>query len=387
MKILTFVEKYLPGYKSGGPVRSIENLVEHLDDEIQFKIITLDRDKNDNNPYYKIKVNAWNRVGKAEVFYISPNKLSLAFLRKVIRSVEFEKIYLNGVFSYPFNIKPMILRNLGLIPRTPIIIAPRGQLSSGALGIKRFKKQNFLLLARAIKFYKKLIWHASNGSEEKEIRKWFGPSNSIVIVPNLSSLKEESKELNEVEKNPGNLKIVYISRISPKKNLTCALHSLKKIEGQIQFNIYGPIDDESYWQECRNIMNIMPKNVEVNYIGPLPHEKVFDVLSNHHLFFLPTLGENFGHAILEAFIAGCPVLISDQTPWRNLEEKPAGWDISLSEPERFHQVLDHLVNMNDTNFKELSKQTKEYGFQNSKNDASLKIYRNLFYGSVNQDFS
>jgi glycosyltransferase involved in cell wall biosynthesis len=381
MKILVFVEYYLPGYKSGGPVRSITNLVEHLGNEIKFKIITLDRDFSDTKSYRRIQVNSWNRVGKADVFYISPNKLSLEFLRKVMQSVEFDKIYLNGVFSYSFNIKPMILRNMRLIPMTPIIIAPRGQLSSGALGINRIKKQFFLFLAKFLNFYKGAIWHASNEVEETEVRRWFGTPNSVVTVPNLSPKREEPQELNEIEKYPGILKIVFISRISPKKNLAWALHSLKNLEGKIKFDIYGPIDDEIYWQECENTMNTLPKNVDANYIGPLPHDKVFGVLNNHHLFFLPTLGENFGHAILEAFMSGCPVLISDQTPWRDLEKKQAGWDISLSHPERFHQVLDHLVNMNNADFKKLAKLTKEYGLQSSRNEASLKVYRNLFHSS------
>ena len=382
MKILIFVEKYLPGYKSGGPVRSIANLVDHLGDEIQFKIITLDRDTNDKEPYCNIKVNDWNRMGKADVFYVSANKLSFNHLRKIIRSVEFDKIYLNGVFSYPFNIKPVILRYMGLIQATPVIIAPRGQLSSGALGIKRFKKQFFLLITKLLNFYKGVIWHTSNQVEETEVIKCFGTSTSIVTAPNLSSLKEEPKELNGVEKYSGILQIVFISRISPKKNLAWALQRLNKLEGKIQFNIYGLIDDENFWQECQNAMKTLPKNVEVNFIGPLPHDNVFEVFSNHHLFFLPTLGENFGHAILEAFLAGCPVLISDRTPWRNLEDKGAGWDISLNDPERFHEILDHMVKMNNDEFKELSKSTKEYGLKNARNQASLKSYRNFFHSNT-----
>src|SRR5438132_620616 len=50
------------------------------------------------------------------------------------------------------------------------------------------------------------------------------------------------------------------------------------------------------------------------YCGPIPHEQVAGVLSDNDLLYLPTLGENFGHIIVESFAAGCPVLISDCTP-------------------------------------------------------------------------
>ena len=34
--ILCFVDHYLPGYKAGGPIQSIVNLVENLGDEFEF---------------------------------------------------------------------------------------------------------------------------------------------------------------------------------------------------------------------------------------------------------------------------------------------------------------------------------------------------------------
>jgi glycosyltransferase involved in cell wall biosynthesis len=33
--------------------------------------------------------------------------------------------------------------------------------------------------------------------------------------------------------------------------------------------------------------------------------------------------------IVEAWAAGCPVLVSDQTPWRQLTAQGLGWDVPL----------------------------------------------------------
>ena len=63
-KILCFVSHYLPGYKSGGPVKSIHNLTEHLTKTFEFLIVTSDRDLNDTQPYKSISINKWNKVGK-----------------------------------------------------------------------------------------------------------------------------------------------------------------------------------------------------------------------------------------------------------------------------------------------------------------------------------
>ncbi len=89
----------------------------------------------------------------------------------------------------------------------------------------------------------------------------------------------------------------------------------------------------------------LPENVQVEYRGNLPNERVAETLFGYDFFFLPTLGENFGHAIFESFSAGCPVLISDQTPWRNLAEQHLGWDIALDEPDRWRSVLQECIDM------------------------------------------
>ena len=85
-RILTFTEYYLPGFKSGGPVRTLANMVDQLSDDFAFRIVTLDRDFLDSVPYPGAKRNAWQRVGGAEVFYLSPNRCTLRGLRRLIRS-------------------------------------------------------------------------------------------------------------------------------------------------------------------------------------------------------------------------------------------------------------------------------------------------------------
>ncbi len=106
------------------------------------------------------------------------------------------------------------------------------------------------------------------------------------------------------------------------------MERLEGIQGKVELTIAGPIEDANYWQECMDTLSQQP-NIEFSQVGSVPHSAIHDLLSKHHIFAPPTLGENFGHAIIEAFDAGLGVLISDRTPWRNLERYGAGWDISL----------------------------------------------------------
>ena len=384
MKIFTFGGYYLPGYKAGGPIRTLTNMVDHLGDEFGFNIVTADRDFGDTKPYPGIKLDDWNRVGKANVFYMSPKGRSLRRFKKILCSTECDVIYLNSFFSPHFTIKPLILRRLRLIPDKPLILAPRGEFSPGALGLKSLKKRVYLLVAKAFGLYRGVVWQASSEHEEADIRCWFGKDVPVKVAPNLPPMVHLADELPpKSEKATGCLKIIFLSRISRMKNLDGALKMLRGLKGQIQFNIYGPMEDKVYWSVCQKIISSLPENIEVRYCGSVAHDNVTSVMREHDLFFFPTLGENFGHVILEALCAGCPVLISDQTPWRDLEAKSVGWDLPLDQPELFRDVLQKCVDMDNTEYVKWSERAWEYGLQVTKDDGVVEQNRQLFQRAVN----
>ncbi len=348
--------------------------------EFEFKIVTADRDFDDTKSYPEIKLDGWNRVSKADVFYMSPKMRSLRGYKKILCSAEFDIIYLNSFFSSHFTIKPMLLRRLQLIPDKPFILAPRGEISPGALGLKSFKKRVYILAAKAFGLYRGVLWQASSKHEEADIRQWFGRDVQVVVAPDIPPVIHSADELlPKSEKTKGCLNIVFLSRISRMKNLDGALEILKElnVNGQVQFNIYGPMEDVDYWSECHKIISRFPENIKIRYCGSVAHEKVGAVMSEYDLFFLPTLGENFGHVILEALCAGCPVLISDHTPWRDLEEKGVGWDIPLSTPELFRDILQKCVDMDNAEYVKWSERARAFGLQIIKDNKTVERNREL----------
>ncbi|MGR5966571.1 glycosyltransferase [Bacillus cereus] len=96
------------------------------------------------------------------------------------------------------------------------------------------------------------------------------------------------------------------------------------------------------------------------------------------LFLFPTFGENYGHVIVESLLAGCPVIISDQTPWKNLENEGAGWTISLEKEETFIAALNDIVHMDSEEFQQLSRSASEYAVKMFFCEEILKQNRDLF---------
>jgi glycosyltransferase involved in cell wall biosynthesis len=147
---------------------------------------------------------------------------------------------------------------------------------------------------------------------------------------------------------------------------------------KIVFDIYGSIYNEDYFKECKKNISRLPENIEVNYKGSIENEKVSETFSQYHFAFMPSKGENFGHSILESLSAGCPVLISDQTPWRNLEEKRIGWDIALSDVKKFVKVLENCAEMGQEEYNMLSDNAFEFAKKTTQNPENVELTKQLF---------
>ena len=314
--ILCFVEYYLPGNKGGGPVRSIANLVETFGDKFDIKIICANHDDSDTKPYKNIKSNNWNTVGKAKVFYASPETTNFKGIKKLLNEASYDLLYLNSFFSFKFTIIPLLLRKLGLVIKKPCIIAPRGEFSPEAVKLKGLKKKTFITLSNWLNLYKNLYWQASSSFEKKDVRRELGNKvQQISIASNLiSPIFYDKKKFFPLRK-PGPLRLVFLGRISPIKNLDFLLRVLSKINTPVELAIYGPKGDTSYWKRCLILKKKLPSNIKVLVGDVVPGKKVLKVFGQYDLFVFPTLGENFGHAIAESLTAGTPVLVSNQTPW------------------------------------------------------------------------
>jgi glycosyltransferase involved in cell wall biosynthesis len=288
-------------------------------------------------------------------------------------------VYLNSLFSPVFTIQTMILRRAGALPRIPFIVAPRGEFSPAALQLKSAKKASYLAIAKALGLYKDVLWQASSAAEERDIRRWCGATATVFVAPDVAvaNTAVQPGRVRET-KRPGQIKIVFISRVARMKNLDAALQMLSKANGRIEFNIYGPISEQAYWNTCAKTISALPSTVSVHYHGAIGQERVADVFAANHLFLMPTLGENYGHAIIEAMSAGCPVLISDRTPWRELEAKQVGWDIPLERPDLFQRVLQTCIDMDDVTYQRWSDGAKAYATNFVDKDTATEMIHALF---------
>ena len=375
--VLAPSDYFFPGFKAGGPIQTIAGVAEHLQDEFQFRVITRDRDLGDAEAYAQFAANTWHALGATQIMYLPPTRLSPLAIRRLMADTKHDVLYLNSFFSVPFAIVPLLLQRFGLIPRRPVILGPRGELGHGALALKSGRKRLYITAARILGLTESVVWQASGIHEAQDIQRSFGKGANVVIAPDLAAVKTTNSR-RIVEKKPNHLRVLFLSRISRMKNLDGALTLLQGVPGEIHFSIFGPIEDAAYWRQCEALMAVLPPNITVEYGGAVKPESVGEVMAQHDLLLLPTRGEAFGHVIVEAMAAGCPVLISDRTRWRGLDAAGVGWDLSLDDPDSFRDVLRRCVAMDSADWRDLSEGAKKYASRSLNDPEARERNRALF---------
>lgn len=366
--ILILCDWFLPGYLAGGPIQSIATLSKQLGNDVDMKIITTDRDFRSDKPYTEVNINEWTSFEGRKVFYVSPGNMNPDFILKLIHDTPHDTLYLNSLFSKLFTIYPLKWKQQGKL-NSRVVLAPRGMLRDGALAVKPLKKQLFLMYARLSGLFKNVHWQSTSAEETTEIKKRIGAGVQLSEVSNLPAVAGDIKPIG---KHSGSLRLCFIARMVDIKNLNFAIEVLKQVkDAAVIFDIYGPKEDEAYWNLCESNSKSLPANIVFTYKSVLKPGEIGPTISQYHALFLPTQTENFGHIIAETFSNGRPVVISDQTPWRGLEAKRVGFDIDLANKAKFVEAIQCLAELNQQGFDAMSKQCEHY-IQTKLNLAEIK---------------
>lgn len=372
MKILIILTGFLPGKKFGGPPISVDNFCSLMKEDECF-IVTRNHDMGETETYKDIK-SGWNDRENCKVLYLSDKEYGYRKYEEVIKEINPDVIYLQGLFQNC--IIPCLF--LAKKHNIPVLLAPRGELCAGAFK-KKYKKVPYIIFLKIFGLLNKVHFQSTSEEETEAIMQHLGiTEDRIHFLTNVPSIPK--KEYPVPEKQPGVAKFVFISRIVRKKNLKAAISYFKNIDGDVTFDIYGPIEDKDYWQECQDEIKFLPSNIKVNYCGLVSHDQIHETFARYHAFLFPTFSENFGHVIAEALSVGCPIIISDQTPWNDVQYIDGGWSIPLDKIENFTSAIKDILYIDFKTETKYKKNMIEYVV--SKTD--LKKIKSLYVESFSE---
>lgn len=379
-RVLIFADYYLPGFKAGGPINSISSICSSLSEEFDIYLVTRDRDIGDMEPYKDVVVGQWQKVRGINVMYKQTSQLGLRSISNIIREIEPSVIHFNSLLSLRFSFLPLIVLSMLKSVKAKIVLSPRGELSQAALQLKKIQKVAFLALFSFLELDKKVGWIASSDAEYNDIIREFKLNQSqihrIDNFPNIAFWKVEKTRLSS--KKEGRVQLVFCSRISKMKNLEFLLNCLKSVNVNVSLDIFGPYEDKTYLMSCKKLIEELPKNIQVEFCGAVPSHQMYGTLKEYDLFVLPTLGENFGQIIWEALASSVPVLISDRTPWQQLESSKVGWDVSLNNPDAFVGAIGTVSKMNESEHAAMRQRCRQFAIDYLDRNNSITLMKNLY---------
>lgn len=202
----------------------------------------------------------------------------------------------------------------------PLVVSPRGMLSTAALSFSPVKKRVFWDLVQGPAFRNVSCWHATALQEYEEIRA-YGIHAPVCVIPNGVSLPKLSKRPSRSSRE-----ILYFGRIHPKKGIETLVRAWAALEAEHSdwsVRIVGPVEDRHDGQLQALAANLGASRIRIE--EAVYGEAKDDVYRDADLFVLPSLNENFGLTVAEALASATPVIATRGTPWSGLEGEKCGW--------------------------------------------------------------
>lgn len=316
MKILHIMPSYLPAYEFGGPVKTVHELCASLAKKgLDISVFTTNiklEDRKDikvNKEYVKdgVKV-TYFPISFPRQYCYSP-ELACA-LRHNIR--DYDIIHLHSVYRYTTLIGARLCR----IYNKPYLLNPFGAIDPSMINLKnRFKKMIYIKLFEEGNIKNAAAMHLASDLE-KEAFLSMGFKKTVAIIPPALDLEKYSKSQGVRDlttKFPvlsGKKIILFLGRIHPKKGLDILVDAFKMAcekRDDLFLVVAGP-GETGYVNKAKRLFKNAGLSDKVIFTGAILEEEKISALYESDIFVLPSYGENFGIAVLEAMACGLPVI-------------------------------------------------------------------------------
>jgi glycosyltransferase involved in cell wall biosynthesis len=321
-RVLIAIDWYRPAHKAGGPITSIENLVDLLGDEphLEFYVVCGVFDYGEQEPM-DVSQETWVKVGKAQVQYWHPKQLGWKQWMQIYQTLQPDIIHTQGLWSPKFSILPLLVAQR--YRKAKIVVSPRGMLTPQALKQKGAMKAGVAFVLKALSAYKNVLFHSTNDQETDEIKLFVNQAN-ILQMPNVPRNLGAAVKPTKRQKQPNELHWIFVGRISPEKNPLLLLDALQLLEIPTKGYFIGGCQNESNRQQFEEKIKALPKQHQVEYVGEKSLQEITGFLGDADVSINTSISENFGHAMAEALSAGVPIIVGPNTPWQNLSQDKSG---------------------------------------------------------------
>jgi len=323
---------------AGVAATAIRNLVEALGNDYDFHILTLNHDFATGAALFAAPHHR-EVLRHAVVEYVPRGLPAWRLLARRLNE-DFDVVDIHCAFDPLLAIPALALCRLGFARHSRLCHTPHGIFMDVIMGTRSLRKTLFCRAADLLGLYRRVVHLAGSPGEARDIaRNHVRPQQIAVVSQFVAALPVTA---GRAEKPAGRLNIAFVGRITEQKNLAAAIAMIQALRVPATLRVFGEAADADYLARCEDLMRQGVGLGTIRFEGRVEPADLARALPQHDVLLHPTLGENFGHAIVEALHLGLPVLISDRSPWTDVEAARAGWALPLTDLDGFVARLEAI---------------------------------------------
>lgn len=336
--VLHVAPAYYPAVIYGGPTFSTMALCDGLASSQVVKVSVLTTDSNGPKIFDRVEVerNPLPFQAGYEVYYcrrIALRSVSWELMRRLPKAI-YESNLVHLTSTYNFTTVPTLL--LARLMNKPIVWTPRGALQATKQwpdAPNRWAKQIFERVCHWIRPRNTILQVTALVEAKLSIDNL--PGIETKIIPNPIDLPDLSPR--RKWRPRGTLRLMFISRLHPKKGIEILLEVIAKLPSYVTLDIYGSGDGD-YEARIRELIEAHGLSQRVQLYGHVSGEEKRLAFEKADIMCLPTYSENFGIVVGEALAHGVPVITTTAAPWEGLETYGCGRWIERNEENLFEAI-------------------------------------------------
>ncbi|MBI3466421.1 MAG: glycosyltransferase [Planctomycetes bacterium] len=337
---------FAPAFGYGGPPRSILGLCKHLQQAgVDVEVLTTTANGSHDLPASSHAADSYEGIRVRYLPRAFPRRFFAAAgltsaLREAFGSADL--VHLHGLWNVPVWTAAREARRYGV----PYVVSPRGMLESWALAQRAWRKRIAWRAFELRNLESAALLHATSAGERETLRRLF-PSASIAMIPNgVEPPVDAAVDASECRRKAGIPDrapiVLYLGRIHRVKRLDLlaqAFHVLHRRRPETHLVIAGP-DENGNRSELQR--HFAPLGQAVHWTGALDQREKWSWLAAANVLTMCSDSESFGLSVVEAMMAGLPVVATRTCPWQELESLGCGLWVE-QEPLAIANAIDRIV--------------------------------------------
>lgn len=247
-----------------------------------------------------------------------------------INPTQWSVVHSHGLWMYP----GIAARRIARISKCPMVISPHGMLEPWAINNSRWKKRIAGWLFENCNLRSAHCLHALCVPEAENIRR-YGLRNPVAIIPNgvnldeIHPLPDRDAITAWAPATKGKRRILFLSRLHPKKGLTNLLHAWARLQGDFPdwVLVIAGSGTSDYEHELRSLAATLGIEKTSLFVGPVYGDRKREALAGANIFVLPSFSEGLSMATLEASAAGLPVIHTKECNFPQLTHAGAAVEV------------------------------------------------------------